>query len=189
MNGLKQKLAFSYGLLIIVIFAVSAWSIYHMVTLGRAIDVILVNNYKSILAAENMKEALERQDSAVMFFIAGHPQNAREQFETNRQKFANEFEIAANNITEPGEAEIVDDIRTKYQTYGKDLEGILARSQSGELSNFYFQRLAPEFLAIKDKLDELLHLNQRAMVAANDRAVSVARRAEISTAVTAALAL
>ena len=67
MSGLKQKLAFSYGLLIIVIFAVSAWSIYHMVTLGRAIDVILINNYKSILAAENMKEALERQDSSALF--------------------------------------------------------------------------------------------------------------------------
>src|SRR5712692_972643 len=122
MNGLKQKLAFSYGLLIIVIFAVSAWSIYHMVTLGRAIDVILINNYKSILAAENMKEALERQDSSALFFIASQEAKAEGQFEENAQRFSSEYEIAANNITETGEAEIVADIDAKYRTYKQRLE-------------------------------------------------------------------
>ncbi len=189
MNSLRGKLVFSYCLLIIIILAVSAWGIYHFVKLGRAIDVILINNYKSITAAENMKESLERQDSAAMFFITGHSQNAREQFEANSETFGREFEIAANNITEPGETKIVADITAKYQTYKKDLESFLARPRSAELSNFYFQRLEPEFLALKDKLDDLLHLNQQAMVAANNRAVSVSRRGEISTAVMAALAL
>jgi len=107
MNSLRRKLAFSYGLLIVLILAVSAWSIYHLKQLGRAIDVILVNNYQSITAAENMKEALERQDSAAMFFIASHGDKAREQFETNSQRFAEQLEIAQGNITESSEAEIV----------------------------------------------------------------------------------
>src|SRR5215510_4579279 len=129
MNSLRAKLSFSYGLLIIIILAVSAWGIYHFVKLGRAIDVILVNNYKSIAAAENMKEALDRQDSVAIFFIAAHPQNAREQFEANSRRFVHEFEIAANNITEPGESEIVADIRAKHQTYEQELESFLARPQ------------------------------------------------------------
>jgi two-component system, NtrC family, sensor histidine kinase KinB len=192
MNSLRRKLAFSYGLLIIIILAVSAWSIYHLVQLGRAVDVILVNNYKSITAAENMKEALERQDSAAMFFIASHGDKAREQFETNSQRFAEQFEIAQGNITEPGESEIVADISLKYQAYKKDRENFLSRApprQTGELSNIYFERLEPQFLSLKNRLDDLLHLNQQAMVAANDRAVSVSRRGEISTAVTAVLAI
>ncbi len=192
MNSLRRKLAFSYGLLIIIILAVSARSIYHLVQLGRAVDVILVNNYKSITAAENMKEALERQDSAAMFFIASHGDKAREQFETNSRKFAEQLEIAQGNITEAGESEIVADISLKYQAYKKDLESFLSRAppkQTGELSTIYFQRLEPQFLSLKNRLDDLLHLNQRAMVAANDRAVSVARRGEISTAVTAVLAI
>ncbi|HXG94738.1 MAG TPA: ATP-binding protein [Blastocatellia bacterium] len=192
MNSLRQKLALSYGLLIIIIFAVSAWSIYHLVTLGRAIDVILVNNYKSIVAAENMKEALERQDSAAMFFIASHADKARQQFEANSQKFSQEFEIAANNITEKGEPEIINDINAKYQAYRSELESFLnpaATLTAAKQSNIYFERLEPQFIAIKDKLDDLLRLNQQAMVAANDRAISVSQRAEISTAVTAALAL
>src|SRR4051794_1360040 len=83
MKSLRRKLAFSYGLLIVFTLAVSAWGIYHLVHLGRAVDVILVNNYKSILAAENMKEALERIDSSAMFFVASHADKARQQFTEN----------------------------------------------------------------------------------------------------------
>src|SRR5215813_693648 len=106
MNSLKQKLALSYALLIVIILAVSGWAIYHFVHLGRAVDVILENNYKSILAAENMKEALERIDSSAMFFVASHRNKAKQQFDTNINIFDTQFAIAAANITEPGEDQI-----------------------------------------------------------------------------------
>jgi NtrC-family two-component system sensor histidine kinase KinB len=188
----RRKLAFSYGLLIVVIFAVSAWSIYHLVHLGRAIDVILINNYKSIVAAENMKEALERQDSAAMFFIASHTEQARHQFDDNAAKFDREYQIAASNITEAGEAEIVADIDIRYRGYRHDLQIFLASSKPDEaarLSSDYFNRLGPDFLALKNRIDDLLHLNQQAMVMANDRAIAVSKRAEMSTAAMAGLAL
>jgi len=192
MNGLRRKLAFSYGLLIITILAVSAWSIYHLVHLGRAIDVILINNYKSIIAAENMKEALERQDSAAMFFIASHSEQARRQFDENASKFDREYQTAANNVTEEGEAEIIADIEAKYRTYRRDLTSFLASSKrdaAAELSAIYFDRLGPDFLALKNRIDDLLHVNQQAMLRANDRAIAVSKRAEISTALMAGLAL
>ena len=188
----RRKLTFSYGLLIVVIFAVSAWSIYHLVHLGRAIDVILINNYRSIIAAENMKEALERQDSAAMFFIASHTEQARRQFDDNAAKFDREYQIAASNITEVGEAEIVADIDIRYRTYRRDLQTFLASSKPDEaarLSSDYFNRLGPDFIALKNRIDDLLHLNQQAMVGANDRAIAVSKRAEMSTAAIAGLAL
>lgn len=188
----RRKLAFSYGLLIVVIFAVSAWSIYHLVHLGRAIDVILINNYKSIVSAENMKEALERQDSSAMFFIASHTEQARRQFDDNAAKFDREYQIAASNITEVGEAEIVADIDVRYRTYRHDLQAFLASSKPDEaarLSSEYFNRLGPDFIALKNRIDDLLHLNQQAMVSANDRAIAVSKRAEMSTAAMAGLAL
>src|SRR4030095_10634398 len=192
MNSLKTKLLFSYGLLIVVLFAVSAWSIYHLVHLGRAIDVILVNNYKSILAAENMKEALERQDSAAMFFMASHTEQARHQFDDNAAKFDREYQVAASNLTEKGEAEIVTDIESRYRIYRSDLESFLDTSKgetASRLSADYFDRLGPDFLNLKSRIDDLLHLNQQAMLQANDRAIAVSRRAELSTALMAGLAL
>jgi hypothetical protein len=126
MRSFRQKLITSYGLLIVVIFAVSAWSIYHLVSLGRAIDVILVNNYKSIVAAERMKEALERLDSAALFFIAGQAEKSRQQFAGNARQFEEEYRAAAGNVTETGEAQILVDIEAQYAAYKAGLGGFIA---------------------------------------------------------------
>jgi NtrC-family two-component system sensor histidine kinase KinB len=191
MNTLSRKLAFSYGLLIIILLAVSAWGVYHFVRLGKVVDVILVNNYRSIVAAENMKEALEREDSSAMFFASGHADKARRQFAASSAAFSRELDIAANNITEPGEAEIVRDIRTKYSEYSREID-LFLKGGSGVLdhgSDFYFQRLEPDFLSLKNRLDDLLHINQDAMVAASNRARAESWRARISTMVVAGLGL
>jgi two-component system, NtrC family, sensor histidine kinase KinB len=188
MGSLKQKLAFSYGLLIIILLAVSAWGVYHFVRLGRAVDVILVDNYKSILAAENMKEALERQDSSAMFFLAGHTDKARQQFAENAARFSNEFQITENNVTEKGEDQIIADINSQYAIYKQSLEGFINQSlqpRSAPPSDFYFNHLEPAFLALKNRIDDLLHLNQQAMLRASERATAEALRAEISTAIVA----
>jgi len=192
MTSLRRKLAFSYGLLIVIILAVSGWAIYHLVHLGRAVDVILVNNYKSILAAENMKEALERVDSSAMFFVASHPDKARRQFAENAKRFADEFHVAASNITEPGEDQIIAEINKQYTAYKQQVDEFLNTPRplsAAEQSNIYFVRLEPAFLALKSRLDDLLRLNQQAMVAASERAQSQSLRAEVSTATVAALAL
>lgn len=192
MNSLRRKLAFSYGLLIVILLAVSAWSIYHLVHLGRAIDVILVNNYKSILAAENMKEALERIDSSAMFFVASHTDKARQQFAENAAKFSQELQVISSNITEPGEDRIIADINAQFVAYKQQVEQFLNPPKymsSLEQSSMQFQKLEPIFLALKGRLDDLLHLNQQAMLAANDRATAQSWRAEISMAGVAAVAL
>src|SRR5215813_13306631 len=191
MSSLRRKLAFSYTLLIIIILAVSGWSIYHLVNLGRAIDVILVNNYKSIISAENMKEALERQDSSAQFFISGYTDKARQQFAANATKFEEEYQVAASNITEKGEDKIIADINEMYTTYRRQLETFLASSntQHSIEVDTYFQHLEPDFLALKNRLDDLLHLNQQAMVNANNRAISQSWQAEVSMAMLALFAL
>ena len=190
MGSIKQKLRFSYGLLIFIILVVSLWGVYHFARLGRAIDIILVNNYKSILAAENMKEALERQDSAVMFFVAGQRNKAREQFATSSGRFLTEFNIAANNITEQGESEIINDIRSRYDAYRRQLDRIINSTGTPlatdtDLTGYYFDQLEPAFLRLKGRLDDLLRLNQQAMVHASDRAKSESWRAQVSTIVLA----
>ena len=192
MFSLRKKLAFSYALLIAILMVVSLWGVYHFVHLGRAVDTILVHNYKSILAAENMKEALERQDSSAMFFIAGHAEKARQQFATHVEEFSEDLQVAASNITEAGEEPLIADIRAKYSAYKQEIERFLNPPEptpSSEQSRFYFERLEPAFLALKMRLDDLLRLNQQAMVAASERATSQSWRAQVSTAALAAIAL
>jgi NtrC-family two-component system sensor histidine kinase KinB len=190
--SLTRKLRFSYGLLIIIILAVGSWAIYHFVHLGRAVDVILVNNYRSIVAAEKMKEALERIDSASIFFIAFQRDEASKQFADNAKTFSDEFQIAASNITEPGEREIISAIESQFAAYRRQVQEFLDAASSkppGAASEAYFTQLNPAFVELKDKLDNLLRLNQQAMVAASERARAQSVRAEVSTAIVAVIAL
>ena len=192
MNSLKEKLALSYALLIVIILAVSGWAIYHLVHLGRSVDVILVNNYKSILASENMKEALERIDSSAMFGVASHPEKAKAQFAENAKRFEDHYRIAADNITERGEAEIVNEINSRYSEYKKNIDSFLNSSNkltASQQSDIYFKTLEPAFVLIKDRLDALRHLNQQAMVLASERAQAESLKADFSTAIVAALGL
>jgi signal transduction histidine kinase len=192
MKSLKEKLALSYALLIVIILAVSGWAIYHLVHLGRSVDVILVNNYKSILASENMKEALERIDSSAMFLVASHTEKAKAQFAESEKKFEDNYRVAADNITEPGEAEIVSDIKNRYAAYRQAIQSFFDNKRKltvDQQSADYFGHLEPAFLGLKDRLDDLLHLNQRAMVLASERAQAESLEAEVSTAIVAALGL
>ncbi|HKV40920.1 MAG TPA: ATP-binding protein, partial [Blastocatellia bacterium] len=193
LDSLRNKLGFSYGLLIVILLAVSAWGMFHFVRLGRAVDVILVNNYKSIIAAENMKEALDRQDSSAMFFLAGHPDIARKQFKENSDIFDADLRIAAGNITEPGEDRIVADVQSWFAAYRREVQQMLGPGAPAttptELNSYYFERLQPDFIKLKARLDDLLHINQDAMVAASQRARTQSLQARISTAVVVLLGL
>jgi PAS domain S-box-containing protein len=127
-----------------------------------------------------MKEALERQDSASTFYIAGEVDRARQQFNRNVAQFQQQLEIAGNNITEPGEKEIIEDLKTSSQKYQRDVRTFLETAGSVlGLSRTYFSLLEPQFTHLKDRLDDLLKINQQAMVAAGERAKLRARRARI----------
>ena len=54
MKSLKRKLVFSYGLLILTIFAVSVWSIYHVGNLGPTSRKLFETNVKT--AARALRE-------------------------------------------------------------------------------------------------------------------------------------
>lgn len=55
--------------------------------LGRGSQDILKDNYRSVLAAERMKEAAERVDSGIVFTIIGRSARGLEQIDANLPKF------------------------------------------------------------------------------------------------------
>ncbi|MBC7911881.1 MAG: HAMP domain-containing protein [Pyrinomonadaceae bacterium] len=175
------------------------WSAWRLREMGDVSRRIISNNYDSVVAAQDMKESLERQDSAALFALLGQRERALTQLREHRGRFDTAFNKAANNITEPGETEIVEAIRYDRDEYYKlfdefltgastasstpavETETLPLRSQrpqdDKELSRpFYFQRLEPVFNRLRARCDELLRLNQDAMLAKSSAAAAVAQR-------------
>ncbi|MBX7101214.1 MAG: HAMP domain-containing protein [Myxococcaceae bacterium] len=131
--------------------------------LGRAGEEVLANNYRSVLAAQRMKEALERIDSGVLFVLAGERAKGEAQIALHRPRFEDELKVQESNITEQGEREATERLRARWTAY---LEALQRFSTPGadprEVE--YQALLEPRFLDTKDAADAVLALNQDAMV-------------------------
>ena len=77
MKTLQTKLLIGLLPTLAILVALGLWAIVMFYRLGGNIDVILRENYRSVLAAEGMKEALERMDSALLFAIGGRGASRR----------------------------------------------------------------------------------------------------------------
>jgi len=182
--GLRAKLALGFVGLLAILVAVGVESISLLSELGGSIDVILRENYASVIACEQMKEALERLDSGALFALAGEAQQGRALAAEHRPRFAAALQTELHNITLPGEGPRAEHLKQLYESYGPVLERVLAaETPAAERHDLYFSKLYPTFQQIKSTADEILLMNQQNMVAANNQARALAAAASRRMAV------
>src|ERR1700730_10987185 len=108
---LRTKLLLGYGGFVLAPGGLGAWSARPLSKRSAVWSRIIAENYDSVVAAQDMKESLERQDSAALFDLLGQHERAGGQTVEHRPRFDAALEKAAANITETGEPEAVDAIR------------------------------------------------------------------------------
>jgi len=171
MLGLRQKLSLGFGGLLLIILIIGIQSIVYLTRLGESIDVILRENYRSVIACQQMKEALERMDSGILFELLGYTQKGDELIRKNELVFEMALQVELNNITLPGEGEKANHLRSLFDQYRRVLRKIEdAKVPITVRRNAYFTDLFPLFLQIKDTAGEILRMNQQNMSDANDLA-------------------
>ncbi len=176
--GLRTKLVLGFVGLLAILLTVGVESITLLDDLGGSIDVILRENYKSVIACGQMKEALERMDSGALFALAGEEEQGRTFAAQHRPRFEAALKTELGNITLPGEGERARRVQQLYTAYVPVLNRVLDPAVALEARRgLYFQQLYPTFQQIKGAADEILQMNQRNMVEAKDRARETARKA------------
>ena len=193
MRNLKTQLLLSHLALVLLLLVVMAAAVVNFSRLGGSINRIFKNNYESVIAAQNMKETLERQDSAATFYLAGQVETARKQYESNVPLFRQAYQAEANNITEAGEKAVADDIGAQFGVYTQAVHALLYASPplpNAQARAFYFGTLEPQFERLKNRAQDILDLNQQAILRADRQARQEAQRATtISIGVTVGAAL
>jgi NtrC-family two-component system sensor histidine kinase KinB len=189
---LKKEILAGYGVAFALLGLVVAWAIANLVSLGRATEAILSENYRSILAAENMVDALERQDSGILLLLLGEAGKGIGQFRENEAVFLQWLGRARDNITIPGEEALVRAIGTDYESYRR-LFSSWTDSQAAAPPPIgvtaYEQTAFPLFSGVRESCVRLRNMNEETMYAASVRAGTVARRAIWSTALVSFSAL
>ncbi len=171
MLGLRQKLILGFGVLIVILMAIGVQSIIYLSRLGDSIDVILRENYRSVIACQQMKEGLERIDSGLLFTLLGDTQEGEELIRKNEAVFEKALQAELNNITVPGEGDKAAEIKDLYGRYKTALEFVKNPANPLVLRREdYFAVLFPTFGRIKTAAEDILQMNQKNMSDANDRA-------------------
>ena len=180
LTTLRTKLLLGLIPLLAIMIGLGVWAVARFDDLGQGIDVILRENYESVLAAQGMKEALERMDSAAQFAMNGQDERGRNQFRENQPAFQSNLEREQQNVTLAGEQEIADRLTSNYAKYIQQTESYYAipPEQSHARSASYYNNLYKTFMEIKDDADKVLEINQSNMMVQNRRAHDAAARSK-----------
>ena len=175
-RSLRARITLGLGALALALLVVAAFALTALARLGSAVDTILRENYRSVIACEEMNEALEREDSAAQFASTGRDDIAGPMLATHRAAFDRAFAVEAANITLPGEAEAVREMDARYREYLDAVDRALAAPHGSVRGEAYFSELLPSFWRVKDAVARVLRMNQAHMEASDRTARGVARR-------------
>lgn len=114
---LQRRFILAFVPLLALLLVLGTAGIVLLYQLGTSVDVILRENYNSVIAMEHLNEALERIDSSFQFTLAGQEEKARAQYEANWGIYRKNLRMEQGNITVPGEQELVDELTALTERY------------------------------------------------------------------------
>ena len=160
---IRTKILLGFLMLAVMLAVAGAYSIYELTSISTSVQKLLDDNYKSINAAKQMMEALEREDSGILLLLSGKWKEGRTTIFDAHRNFEKAFDIASHNVTIPGEKDIVDKINAQYQTYRSSWDRPIVGTEYESNPNWYLEKAHRDFTEVKTTVENLMALNDSAM--------------------------
>jgi methyl-accepting chemotaxis protein len=161
--GLRFKILSGFIILVLMLAIAGIWTILEIKSTGFSIQAILDENYQSIFAGEDMIEALEREDSAILLLLLGNWQRGRDQLLKADSLFMKKLEFAYSNVTIEGEKTSLDTIKSRYTLYKEIWQRPIVDTPKEGSIEWYFQNTHQAFQNVKDALNDFNNLNNTTM--------------------------
>jgi len=163
---LRTRLLLGYGYLVGLLMVSAVSSAVAFQGLGQGIERMLDENYASVDAAQEMLEALERQDAATLQLLLD-PAGGMDVLGAADGAFAQALARAKKNITEPGEAEVLAGLEAAHLAFLPSRTALLAAPGPQALAA-YRASTAPRLRQVQARARALRELNERAMRRADE---------------------
>lgn len=140
--------------------------------LGEAIDVILRENYQSVIICQNVNRTLESIDNDLLRSATNWETNNHQAFfDTHVSDINKQWSAEMRNLTIPGESVMAHEISGLLQSYFLILPKITNPKSTPEIrQKLYREQASPLFDKLKNKINTVLELNQKNMTDANNAA-------------------
>src|SRR5258706_205391 len=168
---LRTKLLLGYAGFVLALGLLGGWSARTLSQMSAVSARIIAENYDSVVAAQDMKESLERLDSAALFDLLGQRDRARRQAAENRERFDAAVATASADITVSraivGPVAELTAARTRVASGDLDTPAVAIRS-ADEIG-----ALAVSFNRMADRLRELRRSDMGKLVVAQQTTEAV----------------
>jgi len=162
---LKGKIFFGFLILALMLFIAGVWSAYQLSNISTSVSEVISKNYESMHSARVMIEGLEREDSGILLLHMGNWEKGREILQNGDTLFTDNLRALQSNNTSEEEDKIIKQIRVEYFSF-KSLwqKPIVGTKKEGDL-DWYFKEVHSKFQKIKDKVNEIIKLNEETIYA------------------------
>jgi NtrC-family two-component system sensor histidine kinase KinB len=185
---LRQRIVWALAPLVCLLALIGTTAIFLLRNVGDRIEDILRENYASVEAMVGLNEALERIDSSFQFALQGN-EDAKKEYDANWILYEENLRREENNITEPGEPELVERLKELTAQYRQEGARFFGENTKQSLrKELYFGNedtpgLFHTFRAVKAVSASIRKLNQDSMVRASVKAKQAAAISQIGLGV------
>ena len=176
---LRAKILTGYIIVILIMICVMIWSLYNFNRLNESFRALIVQNYSSIVATDNMVRALDNQINGVFsIFNEENPDNGYKQFETAKKDFYFWYENARVAASTPDEIAILDSLNDQYGIFITEINYLMALPRNYQNKFEHEDKYTKSInLAntIKNKLYQLFETNHSFIQRAEENIQSITR--------------
>jgi two-component system, NtrC family, sensor histidine kinase KinB len=168
---LRRKIFFGLLPPLLLVLIVGIAAVAQFTKMGGAIEVILRENYRSVVAAQNMREAVMQMDAGFLQALNGYQEEVKTIFAQQGKIFSENLTAEFNNITLPGERDLADKTRMEFDNYHSSGEQFYQTPPgSSKRASLYRDVLVPKAKAVEETAKSILVLNQNNMFKAQEEA-------------------
>jgi NtrC-family two-component system sensor histidine kinase KinB len=201
-RSIRSRIVLTFTSLIFLSIGASFWSIYNFYAMSSAVSTILNEKYQSVIAAENMMKALERQDNALLIASEGEQptpgasvtesKDLFREFNANRDHFMAWENEAMRTANLASQIPLLDSIQNVYQLYTAQADlmtGRITQGAFGDAKLYYYDMIRPLSNQLRELCLRLFEVNQTNMFDALPRAHAIADQTAYGTMLMAVIAL
>ena len=175
MLNIKHKFLVGLIALLALIFIIGVIMIIQVKHLGSSIDVILRENYQSVVLCQRFNETLEKINEDFLRAFAGDAEIAAGSSDSRLEELEKIWKAERANVTVSGEKELVEQVAILLADYSRCIRRITSPNLSPEKRRaLYGSVVYPQAANLRELANKILELNQNNMIIANNHARNAA---------------
>lgn len=174
--SIRAKIFFIILIPSLLLLLIIAMDYHNLTRLGQSAELILSKNYKSIQAAQKIRQHVEMTRNQILLSIF-KSETIDTAITPPNQEIAELLEVCRNNITEPGEPPIIAGLFKKYTTYQHLLDNMARYPANAPPLNVAYLDFISLTAEIVDDIHALVGINEQAMERAERETKDFARQA------------